>query len=356
MDRYRLMHGDRLVATITSGGVCRIRDPKFMPYSLWLEEEEDFDTRVQNITNFYFWCASRLLTLDRQYIKEILNSIGAVQASTDRERAAIALSYRCLSLTDIYWTALEDDDAAWDEMNLYENHLADSFVEISLRGRQITATNMELARDLSTSGHFPKAWIRKKDGFYLLKGGGEDAVKRELLASHVCRSFSCPQVIYEPESFDGEPVTESRIFTSPERSIVTREAFEIYAVNHGIDALEFIKNLDPAGYYRMNLLDYLTGNTDRHWGNWGLLIDNHTNEPVSLHPLMDFNMAFHSYDRIEGSSCLPEAPRRLTQMEAAREAVRKAGFPKVREIDPVWFDGHDEWLEMLKRRMDAAEG
>ena len=24
----------------------------------------------------------------------------------------------------------------------------------------------------------------------------------------------------------------------------------------------------------MNILDYLVGNTDRHWENWGLLVDN----------------------------------------------------------------------------------
>ena len=37
---------------------------------------------VNNLTNFYFWCASRVLTLDRQYAKEILNSIGALCQTT----------------------------------------------------------------------------------------------------------------------------------------------------------------------------------------------------------------------------------------------------------------------------------
>lgn len=73
-----------------------------MPYSLYLEPDaDDIDTRIQNLDNFYHWCASRVLTLDREYAKEILNSIGAMQASTDKDRAKIALSYHCLSLTDI---------------------------------------------------------------------------------------------------------------------------------------------------------------------------------------------------------------------------------------------------------------
>ena len=60
-----------------------------MPYGLVLEESNDFDDRINNVTNFYYWCASRMLTLDRTYAKEILNSIGASQSVTDRERAQL---------------------------------------------------------------------------------------------------------------------------------------------------------------------------------------------------------------------------------------------------------------------------
>ena len=77
-----------------------------MPYDLYLEEggaEVDIDTRINNLDNFYHWCASRVLSLDRKYAKEILNSIGAAQAVTDRERAHISLSYHCVSLTDVFW-------------------------------------------------------------------------------------------------------------------------------------------------------------------------------------------------------------------------------------------------------------
>lgn len=92
---YEIMHADRKVAWIDSNGLCKIYFKSFLPYNLYLEEEEDIDTRVNNITNFYFWCSSRVLTLDRKYAKEILNSIGVSQAVTDRERAMIALTYRC---------------------------------------------------------------------------------------------------------------------------------------------------------------------------------------------------------------------------------------------------------------------
>ena len=103
------MHMDRRVAKINDSGQCKIYYKSFMPYNLYLEEAEDIDALVSNITNFNYWCASRILTLDRKYAKEILNSIGMLQAVTDKERAKIALSYRCASLTDVFWVKLKQE-------------------------------------------------------------------------------------------------------------------------------------------------------------------------------------------------------------------------------------------------------
>lgn len=90
---YHVMHMEKCVAQVSTAGECKIYLEDFMPYDLVLEESDDFDDRINNVTNFYYWCASRMLTLDRTYAKEILNSIGASQSVTDRERAQIALSY-----------------------------------------------------------------------------------------------------------------------------------------------------------------------------------------------------------------------------------------------------------------------
>ena len=81
---YQIMHMERLVAEVTTLGKVRIFESEFLPYDLYLEEEEDLDTCINNLSNFYYWCASRMLPLDRKYAKDILNSIGMVQAVTDR--------------------------------------------------------------------------------------------------------------------------------------------------------------------------------------------------------------------------------------------------------------------------------
>ena len=237
---YQIMHMEQCVAQITSTGKADVFNETFMPYDLYFDTEDadDIDIRINNLNVFYHWCASRVLSLNRQYAKDLLNSIGVTQATTDVERAKISLSYHCVSLTDVYWVRQAEDSSTFAQLNLYDNPLNEAIVELSLKGRQMTVTNHELAPDLSTHGCFPKAWIRKNGGFKLLKDGNADSVQRELLASAICQCFDIPQVIYSEYCYNGEIVTQSDIITSKDHSMVSKLAFDIYAANHDLDTYE----------------------------------------------------------------------------------------------------------------------
>lgn len=215
----------------------------------------------------------------------------------------------------------------------------------------MTVTNQELAQDLSTKGCFPKAWIRRGTEFILLKDGGDDAVKKELIASSLCQCFDFKQVKYKEGFYDGEKVTESKIITSKQYSIVSKMAFEIYAQNHELKVLDEFLRIDRETYYGMNILDYLVGNTDRHPENWGVMVDNQTNEYVSLYPIMDFNQSFGSYDTIDGANCQTVYPEKRTQREAAIEAVRTIGLHQIKDIDEDIFEDEMEWKEMFFQRL-----
>lgn len=357
MSVFEIMHKNTIVAAISLRGEVEIYHPVFMPYDLYLEEWDDYDTARNNVTEFQHWCASRMLSLDRTHAKAILNAIGALQSPTDADRANIALSCHCVSLTDVYWVRERGDGVSFEQINIYDNSLNEAIVELSLKGKALTVTNQELvtprdlAHDLSTRGLFPKAWIRRDQTFILLKDGGAETVRRELLASAICRCFDVPQVFYEPGEYGGEPISQSRIITSVDRSIVPMRAYEVRCLNEDLDYLEEVKKMDAAAYYGMNILDYLTGNTDRHMENWGLWVDNETNAPISLHPLMDFNQCFGAYDTIDGANCLTVGSRRLSQRQAAIEAVQTIGLPQISEVDLSAFGGLLEEKEMFCKRL-----
>ena len=342
-ERFTIMHKDRKVAAIREDGTCTIYAPSFMPYNLYLETADDLDTRLNNLNNFYYWCSSRVLTLDRRFAKEILNSIGAKQAVTDRDRAAIAISYHGLSLTDVYWIKFNRENVSFADLSLFRHSLSGAFADVSLNGRSLTVQNAELlkpndaAGDIGTQGVAPKAWIRENGTFYLLKNGDERDVKAELLASKIARCFRAESVAYDPSTFGNKLVSRSRIITSEGESLVSMEAVDVYCVNHGLDRDAFVLKKDAYAYHMMNLIDYLVGNTDRHWGNWGFLVSNDTNRLEKLYPLMDFNKSFLAYDTLDGARCQTNA-KKQSQREAASEAVRAVGLNQIAEVNPEWFE------------------
>ena len=138
------------------------------------------------------------------------------------------------------------------------------------------------------------------------------------------------------------------IYSVPNR----KQSYDIYCTNHDWNTLDKILELDAHGYYMMNILDYLVGNTDRHWENWGLLVDNETNQPIRLHDLMDFNRAFQQYDTLDGANCLTVGKRHLSQREAAVEAVDKIGVNQKCSEDTVAWHGCIEWKNMFQMRLN----
>jgi len=339
---FDIMHINRRVARIYENGKCIINYPSFMPYNLYFEKSDDLDSRVNNLNNFYYWCSSRVLTLDRKYAKEILKTIGASQTTTDKDRAMIAISYHGLTLTDVFWIRAAKEKITFEDVDLYSHSLSGAFADVSLRGKDITLQNAEfckvqdVAGDVGTLGVAPKAWIRKDGEIYLLKDGDERDVEAELLASKIVACFDVNYVPYSKDYFEGLKVSKCKIITSLHTSIVSYEHIDLYCTNRDIDKLDFVLKKDSYSYYMMNILDYLIGNTDRHWGNWGFFVDNSTNKLKGLYSLMDFNKSFLSYDTVDGSVC-QTTDKKITQRDAAIVAVKKIGLNQISEIPEDWF-------------------
>ena len=115
------------------------------------------------------------------------------------------------------------------------------------------------------------------------------------------------------------------------------EYASIYAAHHDTTVKKMIVRYDPYGYHIMNIVDYLVGNTDRHWRNWGFWIDNRTNLPLKLHPLMELNKSFLAYDSTDGARCLTsDVP--MSQLQATMAGVRSVGKSQIREVQKERFE------------------
>ncbi len=295
-EKYQILFKNKPVFSIVYGsGEVEIYNTEFMPADIYLEESDDFDDRLNNIVNFNCWCSERILNLDRKYAHEILNHFGFSQNLSDKEKAKIAIQTRCLSLNDCYWLRKDTESVSFEEVNLFDNSLKDAVFEIALFGSSPTVTNQLPIPDLVTDGTAPKAWVRREDGFYLYKGDVNDSVVRETEASQMLRLLGLEVVEYKKESFNGQPVSASKCFTNKDINFVRAQYF-----NEKYDIQEYIFKFKEQ-FDRMNLADYIVGNTDEHPRNWGFLYDE-TMKIVSMNPPMDYD---HALLGSGNSICLP---------------------------------------------------
>lgn len=309
-------------------GSVNIFNNKYLPFSLGIKESDDFDDRFNNLINFNAWCSKRVLPLDREYAKEILNYYGYSQGFTDAERSKIAIECRCLSLNDCFWLKASDERITWEDVNLFKNSLKDAVFEVALFGITPTITGKELATsDLTTDGKAPKAWQRLGDEFYLLKGDKNDSVNKETEASQILDKLGFRPVVYTKETFDGRPVSKSRCFTDDRTNLVKAEWFNIWCMNHDLSISDFIERFRTQ-FDLMILADYLVGNSDEHSLNWGFLYDNDFNI-LGLNPLMDLD---HAFESSPASPCLPMRflGNNMTQPGAAVDVLTR---------HPEWLSG-----------------
>ena len=261
--------------------------------------------------------------------------------------------------TDVYWLKGSKENIRFEDISLYRHSLSNAFADVSLLGRQITAQNAELldnqdaAGDIATNGVAPKAWIRQNGIFYLIKNGDERDVQAELLASKIADCFKIDHVAYMPDRFDDRNVSKSRLITSEGRSIVSAEYIDIYCANHDINLETFVLQKDKYAFHMINIIDYLTGNSDRHWGNWGFFVDNSDNSLLKLYPLMDFNKSFTSYDTVDGGKC-QTVSQFISQKDAAITAVKEIGLNQTAEINKNLFDSTDHYT-MFKKRLEILK-
>lgn len=302
-----LMCKDKVVCYYNKG-VVKIVDR--LPYGLYLTEDDDLDSRVNNVTNFQSWCSRRMLTLDREHAKAILNSVGLRQAITDVDRMQISLQYKCLSLLDCYWVKAENDRAVWRDINLFQHSLNEA-VPVSLQGKSLTLENIRcISQDIATNGVAPKAWVRTDLGVYLYKGDvGNNSVKREVEACKIVRSLAIANTVrYTVEEYDNKPVSSCKLYTDESTSIVSLEDF---ITTHDVDESLYV-DLE-----KIILSAYILGDSDRHCGNVFLEYNPDTNS-LCVGPMLDFNHVFESEDSLSTISLLVWNIR-----ETLREAVKR---------------------------------
>lgn len=187
----------------------------------------------------------------------------------------------CLSLNDCYWVKAFEDKTTFSEINLYDNPFDDVISQVAFTGEG--GFKPTLSPEYTTHGALAKRWFRRNGEIYLAKGGDYEPYA-EYVASELADFLNLHNFVkYDLSHIGSVPVSTCKLFTSkqvgfsPARLYLDRYLYE--------NVVELFGKYEE--FWDMMLLDYLIVNTDRHYDNFGFLVDNYTEDIVGMAPIFD---------------------------------------------------------------------
>ena len=315
------------------------------------------------------WLRHRTIPKNRAYVDSLLSAMGL---SPNRPMDIIRLS-KGLSLNDCYWVTEEGFDGSFEQCNLFDNRFSRILGQIAFTGHGSAHRpgGISSSPEFTTNGMLPKCWRREKGVIRLYKGGTEGASNTgfepysEFYAAQIAQILRIHAIPYHLSKWKGRLCSTCELFTSKNLSympigrLVTRGGMEAVRKFYETLGEEFVKALND-----MIVFDALIYNVDRHFGNFGLLIDSKTNRIVSPAPLFDhgnslFNLV--ALDIIDNPSAMRKYAKTLLPcvyddfVIEARKYITHEHRNSLRKLLDFKFKRHPQYnldskrLSMLER-------
>ena len=285
--------------------VSNLRDPEVN--IVWISQDQKallpLDLKASN-DSLARWLKNRTIPRNRAFVNAFLAKCGL---SINRPMDIISVS-KGLSLNDCFWVVPEDFDGTFEANNLYDNPFNTILSYIAFTGTgSSTRTSLHSSPEFTTNGMLPKCWRRLKGKVMLFKGGTTGAANTgnepysEFYAAQIAKQMGLNHVPYTLGKWKGIICSVCELFTSKEYSYIPVGRF---VTSGGFEAvIEFYRNLGDRFYNEfvdMIVFDAVVCNTDRHYGNFGFLVDNETNQIAAPAPLFDHGNALFN---LAGMAC-----------------------------------------------------
>lgn len=310
------------------------------------------------------WLQKRVIPKNRAYVAEILKTFGL---SINDIKGIIDIC-KGLSLNDSYWVVPRDFTGTFAQYNLYENRFSEILSLVAYTGIGQSDAAFTTSPELTTNGMLPKAWrFIPGEGIYLYKGGTFGAANTgnepysEYYASQVAQAMGLNAVTYELENWKGITASRCKLFTDIDTAYIpigriVREG--------GLKAcLDYYKELGEGPYEQvksMLVFDAVIYNEDRHFGNFGVLRDNHSGEIIGAAPVFDnglslFNFAMpDDFKDLDSYAKTRGTPYGVSFESICREVMGPVQARQLRRLIGFTFRRHPK-LNLPEYRLQAIE-
>ena len=245
------------------------------------------------------WLRKRVAPKNRELIGNVLLALG-LNMSDLKGIIDVCMG---LSLNDSYWVTQKGFDKPFSELNLYQNRFDEVLSLIAYVGHGSRNTEYGTTPELTTGGMLRKSWhFSSTKGIHLYKAGTSDFANAgnepysEFYACQVAERMGLHAVHYDLVNWHKSIASKCKLFTDIDTSYIpigriVREG--------GIDAcIEYYRSLGDDFYQQlvdMLVFDAVILNEDRHFGNFGVLRDNHTGKIIAPAPVFDNGLSLLCY-------------------------------------------------------------
>ena len=245
------------------------------------------------------WLQGRIVPRNREFVSALLAKSGLSYGDI---RGILQIS-RGLSLNDCYWVTEEGFDGLFSDYNLYEHDFVKALSLIAYTGYGSSyPKEFALSPEFTTAGMLRKGWRRLGGKVLLYKGGTSGAANRgnepysEFYAAQVAQRMGIPHVSYGLSMWKKCLCSTCELFCDIEHSYVPMYRFLDQCTLRTIaDYLSELGEDYYTAYVDMLVFDALICNEDRHFANFGLMVDSRTNQPYAFAPLFDHGLSLFNY-------------------------------------------------------------
>ena len=274
------------------------------------------------------WLRGRIIPKNREYVNALLAKSGLAHNDTK----GILQVCRGLSLNDSYWVVEDGFNGAFSDFNLYDHDFVKVLSLIAYTGYGTSrARGFSSSPEFTTAGMLRKGWRRLNGRILLFKGGTSGAANTgnepysEFYAAQIAEQMGIQHVTYGLSMWKRCLCSTCELFCDIDHSYVPIYCFVDRCTLKTV--AEYLKSLGSEFYDRfidMLIFDALIYNEDRHFGNFGLMVDNKTNRPYAFAPLFDHGLSLFNYAMPDDLQNLEEyAKTRLSAYNVPFENIVK---------------------------------
>ena len=313
------------------------------------------------------WLERRVIPKNRTFVDEILKTLGLSHNDTK----GIIDVCKGLSLNDSYWIVPDGFGGKFSQFNLYENRFSEMLALVAYTGAGQSREAFTTSPELTTNGMLPKAWrFIEGDGIYLYKGGSGGASNTgcepycEYYASQIAEAMQLNAVHYDLENWKGITASKCALFTNVDTSYIPiGRIVRTGGIQNCLDYYDSLGSEYGEQIRSMLVFDALIYNEDRHFGNFGLLRDNHTGKIIAPAPVFDNGLSLLCYagrDDLSNFAALEEYaamrtnPYRLSFEEVCTAVMGAKQKEQLRRMIGFKFKRHPS-LNLPEEHLQALE-